>query len=49
MSQGQEVLAQKAASIGVELRYGRWLVWSTKERQAGLGDWYVNPASFRKV
>ncbi len=44
---GQEVLAQKAASIGAE----RFVIddgWfgQRKNDQAGLGDWYVNPIKF---
>jgi len=44
---GQEALAEKAASIGVE----RFVVddgWfgQRSSDQAGLGDWYVNPVKF---
>jgi alpha-galactosidase len=44
---GQEALAEKAASIGVE----RFVVddgWfgQRKNDHAGLGDWYVNPVKF---
>jgi alpha-galactosidase len=44
---GQEVLAEKAASIGVE----RFVVddgWfgERADDHAGLGDWYVNPVKF---
>ena len=44
---GQEVLAQKAASIGVE-RFVMDDGWfgQRKNDQAGLGDWYVNPVKF---
>jgi alpha-galactosidase len=44
---GQEILAQKAASIGVE-RFVMDDGWfgQRKNDQAGLGDWYVNPIKF---
>ena len=44
---GQEVLAQKAASIGVE-RFVMDDGWfgERKDDHAGLGDWYVNPQKF---
>jgi len=47
---GQEVLAQKAASIGVE-RFVMDDGWfgQRKNDQAGLGDWYVNPVKFPQV
>ncbi len=44
---GQEVLAEKAASIGVE-RFvvdDGWFGQRATDR-AGLGDWYVNPVKF---
>ncbi len=44
---GQEALAEKAASIGVE-RFvvdDGWFGERTNDH-AGLGDWYVNPAKF---
>ncbi len=44
---GQEVLAEKAASIGVE-RFVMDDGWfgERKNDHAGLGDWYVNPQKF---
>lgn len=44
---GQESLAQKAASIGVE-RFVMDDGWfgQRKDDHAGLGDWYVNPVKF---
>ena len=44
---GQEVLAEKAASIGVE-RFVMDDGWfgERKDDHAGLGDWYVNPQKF---
>ncbi|MDR3573580.1 MAG: alpha-galactosidase, partial [Anaerolineaceae bacterium] len=44
---GQEGLAQKAASIGVE-RFVMDDGWfgQRKDDHAGLGDWYVNPVKF---
>ena len=44
---GQEVLAEKAASIGVErfVMDDGWFGQRTDD-QAGLGDWYVNPTKF---
>jgi alpha-galactosidase len=44
---GQEALAQKAASIGVE-RFVMDDGWfgQRKDDHAGLGDWYVNPQKF---
>jgi alpha-galactosidase len=44
---GQEALAEKAASIGVE-RFVMDDGWfgQRKDDQAGLGDWYVNPQKF---
>jgi len=44
---GQEVLAEKAASIGVE-RFVMDDGWfgERKDDRAGLGDWYVNPQKF---
>jgi alpha-galactosidase len=46
---GQEGLAQKAASIGVE-RFVMDDGWfgQRKDDHAGLGDWYVNPVKFPK-
>jgi alpha-galactosidase len=45
--QGQEQLAEKAASIGVE-RFVMDDGWfgQRKNDRAGLGDWYVNPQKF---
>lgn len=45
--QGQEQLAEKAASIGVE-RFVMDDGWfgQRKDDHAGLGDWYVNPEKF---
>ena len=44
---GQEALAEKAASIGVE-RFVMDDGWfgQRKDDHAGLGDWYVNPQKF---
>jgi alpha-galactosidase len=44
---GQEALAEKAASIGVE-RFVMDDGWfgGRKDDHAGLGDWYVNPKKF---
>lgn len=44
---GQEALAEKAASIGVE-RFVMDDGWfgERKDDHAGLGDWYVNPQKF---
>ena len=44
---GQEALAEKAASIGVE-RFVMDDGWfgKRKDDHAGLGDWYVNPQKF---
>ena len=44
---GQEALAEKAASIGVE-RFVMDDGWfgQRKDDHAGLGDWYVNPKKF---
>jgi alpha-galactosidase len=44
---GQETLAEKAASIGVE-RFVMDDGWfgERKDDHAGLGDWYVNPQKF---
>jgi alpha-galactosidase len=44
---GQEALAEKAASIGVE-RFVMDDGWfgARKDDHAGLGDWYVNPQKF---
>jgi alpha-galactosidase len=44
---GQEVLAEKAASIGVE-RFVMDDGWfgERKDDHAGLGDWYLNPEKF---
>jgi len=44
---GQETLAEKAASIGVE-RFVMDDGWfgQRKDDHAGLGDWYVNPQKF---
>jgi alpha-galactosidase len=44
---GQEVLAEKAASLGVE-RFVMDDGWfgGRKDDHAGLGDWYVNPQKF---
>ena len=44
---GQEALAEKAASIGVE-RFVMDDGWfgQRKDDHAGLGDWYVNPVKF---
>ncbi len=44
---GQEALAEKAASIGVE-RFVMDDGWfgERKDDHAGLGDWYVNPVKF---
>jgi alpha-galactosidase len=44
---GQEELAEKAASIGVE-RFVMDDGWfgQRKDQTAGLGDWYVNPKKF---
>src|SRR5271156_342627 len=44
---GQEALAEKAASIGVE-RFVMDDGWfgERKDDHAGLGDWYVNPRKF---
>jgi alpha-galactosidase len=44
---GQEALAEKAASIGVE-RFVMDDGWygQRKDEHAGLGDWYVNPNKF---
>ncbi len=44
---GQEVLADKAASLGVE-RFVMDDGWfgQRKDETAGLGDWYVNPKKF---
>lgn len=44
---GQEVLAEKAASIGVErfIMDDGWFGERNDDR-AGLGDWYVNPKKF---
>lgn len=44
---GQEALAEKAASIGVE-RFVMDDGWfgERKDEHAGLGDWYVNPQKF---
>jgi len=44
---GQEALAEKAASIGVErfIMDDGWF-GQRKDDHAGLGDWYVNPQKF---
>lgn len=44
---GQEALAEKAASIGVErfIMDDGWF-GQRKDDHAGLGDWYVNPEKF---
>ena len=44
---GQEALAEKAASIGVErfVMDDGWFGQRSRDR-AGLGDWYVNPVKF---
>jgi alpha-galactosidase len=44
---GQEALAEKAASIGVErfVMDDGWFGQRSNDR-AGLGDWYVNPVKF---
>ena len=44
---GQEALAEKAASLGIE-RFVMDDGWfgQRKDDHAGLGDWYVNPQKF---
>jgi len=49
MSQARKSWPRRQPALSGALRYGRWLVWSTKGRPSWVGDWYVNTIKFPHV